>query len=79
MKKTNFRRKKNKKRQEKLSEEEIQVLRRMNLGYGCFVRNARQLKMHHNTYRYILDRGYGTKENVEKIRKKLLVYEDSPH
>ncbi len=61
------------KRQEKLQKREISTLRQLNLGYGNLIANARRAGIHENTYRYILDRGYGTAEMVQKIRKKLLL------
>lgn len=55
-----------------LTEKEIKALRKLNIGYGNFVANSREAGVHENTYRYIIDRGYGNKENIMKIRKKLL-------
>lgn len=55
-----------------LTEREIKVLRKLNIGYGNFVANSREAGIHENTYRYIIDRGYGNVENINKIRKKLL-------
>lgn len=55
-----------------LSEKEVKALRRLNLGYGNFIANCRTSGLHENTYRYIIDRGYGTTDNVLKIRKTLL-------
>lgn len=55
-----------------LTEKEIKALRKLNVGYGNFVANSREAGIHENTYRYIIDRGYGNKENILKIRKKLL-------
>jgi hypothetical protein len=51
----------------------------MNLGYGNFILNARRAGMHINTFRYILDRGYGYSENIEKIRKNLLSNANRTH
>jgi len=63
-----------------LAPDEIEKLRAMNLGYGNFAANARRLRMHPNTYRYILDRGHGTQENINIIRAVLLPgYENSPY
>jgi hypothetical protein len=44
----------------------------MNLGYGNFIENVRRLDMCQTTYRYIIDRGYGNRKNVTKIRAILL-------
>lgn len=55
-----------------LSPTEIKLLRKKNIGYGNFIANCRMADIHENTYRYIIDRGYGTMDNVRKIRKTLL-------
>ena len=55
-----------------LSAAEVKALRRLNIGYGNFIANCRECGLHENTYRYIIDRGYGTMDNVMKIRKTLL-------
>lgn len=60
--------------QEKLSPEEIAAIRELNVGYGSFINNARRVGLHQNTYRYILDRGYGSTRLVRRIRANLLTY-----
>lgn len=68
--------------QEKLSQEEIEALRKLNHGYGRFIGNARRVGLHQNTYRYIIDRGHGTTKLVRMIRANLLTYngyESSSH
>lgn len=65
--------------QDILSADEIKAIRDLNIGYGNFVANARACGIHKNTFRYILDRGYGTTPAIEKIRKSLLVYESDQH
>lgn len=67
------------KTQEILTPEEIDAIRGLNLGYGKFLANARAVGIHRNTFRYILDRGYGTRPMVQKIKRKLLEYESSPY
>lgn len=57
---------------EHLTRQEIARLKKMALGYGKFKRTAAQSGLHVNTFRTILDRGYGIPENVEKIRVNLL-------
>lgn len=57
---------------EDLEPGEIAALRKLNLGYGNFIENVRRLDMCSTTYRYILDRGYGNKKNINKIRAILL-------
>lgn len=56
----------------RLTSKEITKLRKINLGYGKFITNARSVKLHPNTYRYILDRGHGTQRSIDKIRAVLL-------
>lgn len=62
-----------------LKKSEILLLRKANLGYGNLIDNARRAGIHENTYRYVLDRGYGTKHTISLIRKKLLKNESRPH
>lgn len=55
-----------------LTTKELHYLQRLNLGYGNFTANAEACGLYINTYRTILERGYGRPANIEKIRKKLL-------
>lgn len=55
---------------EHLTKQELGKLKKMVLGYGNFKKiSARIEGMHPNTFRNILDKGYGTPENVQKIRE----------
>ena len=68
--------------QEKLQPEELDQLHQLNIGYGNFINNARKVGLHANTYRVIINRGYGTKRLVYKIRTNILkqaLHESDPH
>jgi len=70
-----------KSRHEHLSAEEMRILQAINQGYGNFTGNAMEVGLHKNTYRYILRRGSGRRENIQKIRAVLLKhpqYESDP-
>jgi signal recognition particle GTPase len=57
---------------EHLTKHEINKLSKMILGYGNFKRIASGSGMHPNTFRNILDKGYGTPDNIQKIRQNIL-------
>lgn len=58
---------------EHLTRPELTRLKKMVLGYGNFKKVASTIPdMHPNTFRNILDKGYGIPENIEKIRMSLL-------
>lgn len=56
---------------EKLSEEEIALLKLMVLGYGNFTKTAEKARLPKPTLRDVIFRGHGEPDTIKKIRKVL--------
>jgi hypothetical protein len=57
---------------ERLTPKEIGKLKKLVIGYGNFKKISMGLDMHENTFRNIIDKGYGTPANIEQLRIRLL-------
>jgi hypothetical protein len=59
---------------EHLTKSERARLKKMVLGYGNFNKTANRSGLHINTFRNIIDKGYGVPESIQKIRENVLGY-----
>lgn len=57
---------------EYLTKSELSRIKKMVLGYGNFRKTANKAGLVEITFRTILDKGYGTPENIQKIKENLL-------
>lgn len=56
---------------EKLSEDELSLLKQMVLGYGNFSRTAERAKLPGPTLRDVILRGHGIPATIRKVRRVL--------
>ena len=57
---------------ERLSEDEIAVLKQMVLGYGNFTKTAQKANLPKPTLRDVILRGHGEPATIKKVRKVLI-------